>query len=140
MEIRLFQHQNALMFCPLNRRALSLCCSAMAQALPAGIVFPSSVVEVHCVRDAMIAAANDRYMGCRSATNVLSFPGGQGLAGVLLLSVDTLLREALLYGQEPREHCVRLLAHGMGHLLGYDHGSAMQALCERMEDAALLYV
>jgi probable rRNA maturation factor len=138
MEFRLCQHQNALMFCPLKARALKQSCLAMARALPKGIVFPSPMVEVHLVRDGMMAAANQRYMGCLGATNVLSFPGAENLAGVLLLSVDTLLREALLYGQEPQEHCIRLLAHGMGHLLGYDHGDAMEALCACMEEAALL--
>lgn len=48
------------------------------------------------------------------------------ILGALLLSVDTLLREAFLYGQDEREHCIRLLAHGLGHIAGYDHGPEME--------------
>ncbi|MBG3878715.1 rRNA maturation RNase YbeY [Desulfovibrio oxamicus] len=53
--------------------------------------------------------------------------------GWLVLSLDTWRRECLLYGQEPVEHALRLLAHGLGHLAGYDHGPEMDAFT----DAAL---
>ena len=79
--------------------------------------------------DACIARANQRYMGCTGPTNVLSFPGDESLPGVMLLSLDTLNRECLLYGQDPAEHLLRLLAHSVGHLAGYDHGEEMDALC-----------
>jgi probable rRNA maturation factor len=54
----------------------------------------------------------------------------------MALSPDTLLRECLLYGQEVEEHCLRLLSHGMAHLLGHDHGPEMDALAARMFAAA----
>ena len=63
-------------------------------------------------------------------------PGGEDLPGILLLSLDTLARECLLYGQEPAEHALRLLAHGMGHLAGLDHGPAMDRVCAACFDAA----
>ena len=86
-------------------------------------------------------------MGCHGPTNVLSFPLDESLAetgdddapvqlGGLVLSVDALHREALLYGQDVREHCLRLLAHGLGHLAGYDHGPEMDGLCEAMLSGA----
>lgn len=56
--------------------------------------------------------------------------------GSLVFSVDTLHRETLLYGQDPEEHCLRLLAHGLGHLAGYDHGPEMDELCSEMLSAA----
>ena len=59
--------------------------------------------------------------------------------GSLALSMDTLERECFLYGQEPLKHCIRLLAHGLAHLLGHDHGPAMSELAERMECAALSF-
>lgn len=92
-------------------------------------------VELFLLDDAAIADANARYLGCTGPTNILSFPGGADAPGVLLLSLDTLRRECLLYGQDPAEHAVRLLAHGMGHLCGLDHGPDMDALCERCMDA-----
>lgn len=92
-------------------------------------------VELFLLDDAAIADANARHLGCTGPTNILSFPGGADAPGVLLLSLDTLHRECLLYGQDPAEHAVRLLAHGMGHLCGLDHGPDMDALCERCMDA-----
>ena len=89
---------------------------------------PLGPVEAHLVDDACIARANQRYMGCTGPTNVLSFPGDESLPGVMLLSLDTLNRECLLYGQDPAEHLLRLLAHSVGHLAGYDHGEEMDAL------------
>ncbi|MDR1686790.1 MAG: rRNA maturation RNAse YbeY [Desulfovibrio sp.] len=67
-------------------------------------------------------------------------PAGQrgpaeGFGGCLALSVDTLEREAFLYGQEAAAYCIRLLAHGLAHLAGHDHGPAMRELEERLERA-----
>ena len=53
--------------------------------------------------------------------------------GTLILSVDTLERECVLYGQKPHRHATHLLAHGLAHLLGYDHGEEMQQLTELLE-------
>jgi probable rRNA maturation factor len=53
---------------------------------------------------------------------------------MLALSVDAVRREAWLYGRDPAEYCRRLLAHGLAHVLGYDHGPAMDALAARMLD------
>lgn len=57
--------------------------------------------------------------------------------GWLALSADTLLRESFLYGQGTEEHCIRLLAHGLAHLMGLDHGPEMDALTRGMENAAM---
>ncbi len=101
---------------------------------------------VHVVHDAHISMLNSKHMACAGPTNILSFPGEQGgvqlhrgqtpvQPHILVLSVDTFRRECLLYGQEPLEHLIRLLAHGLGHVLGYDHSEEMFALCECMEAA-----
>lgn len=55
--------------------------------------------------------------------------------GEIALSVDTLAREARLYGQDPREHLIRLLVHATLHLTGLDHGPEMEALTEAALDA-----
>ncbi len=54
--------------------------------------------------------------------------------GTLILSIDTLERESILYGQNPQTHAVCLVAHGLAHLLGYDHGEKMDALTEFLEE------
>lgn len=112
---------------------------------------PLQAVELYLIDDAAMAVANARHMGCSGPTNVLSFPGAAGpaqepgvagaagsrMAGTLLLSLDTLERECLFYGQEPAGHLLRLLAHGMGHLAGLDHGPEMEALCAACQEAAV---
>lgn len=55
--------------------------------------------------------------------------------GTLILSVDTLLREAYLYGQNPHKYAIRLLAHGLAHLLGYEHGEDMWELTDFLENS-----
>lgn len=97
-------------------------------------------VELRLVRDGEMATLNARHLGCVGPTNVLAFPespagvadDASGLLGSLVLSVDAVHREALLYGQDEDEHCLRLLAHGLVHVLGHDHGPAMDCLCARL--------
>lgn len=123
---RVFSHYAAVAWLlPWSRSGLALALRAMLCALPHGSPCARAGVELHIVDDAVMSAANRRFMHCAGPTNVLSFPGGADLPGILLFSADTLARECLLYGQEPKRHTLRLLAHGVGHLAGLDHGPAM---------------
>lgn len=93
--------------------------------------------------DPGIAVLNARHLDCQGPTNILSFPEAdparpQAL-GALFLSVDTLAREAFLYGQEPQRHLARLLSHGILHLCGHDHGPDMEALTDLAVDAVCLH-
>ena len=88
--------------------------------------------------DGDIADVNLRSLGCFGPTNILSFPGGEGEMGTLFLSADTLERESVLYGQDAAVHARRLLAHGMGHILGFDHGPDMDAFCAYLEESCPL--
>lgn len=117
------------------RRALGRMVAA-ARSAGAGIA-PDAALEVVLERDDAVAELNSLHLGCCGPTNILSFPnGGEGGEirdlGSLVLDVDAVSREALLYGQDPHEHCLRLLAHGVAHLTGLDHGEAMDRLCQRM--------
>ena len=147
MSVRVFRLYAAGCACaPLHWRQMRTALRAML-AVPAatGQAQDPDCVELYLLDDASVAKANAGHLGCTGPTNILSFPGGGGFfgargtpgtPGALLLSLDTLQRECLLYGQEPAEHIVRLLAHGMGHLRGLDHGPVMDALCERHMEAA----
>lgn len=93
--------------------------------------------DLKIVNDAAIAEVNEEFLGCVGPTNVLSFPFSEipdlkknNFLGEIVLSVDTLVRETRLYGQQPEEHTVRLLAHAMLHLAGYDHGPEMYSLTD----------
>ncbi|SOB58081.1 Endoribonuclease YbeY [Pseudodesulfovibrio profundus] len=101
-------------------------------------------LEIRLVDDAEIARLNKEFMGCTGPTNVLSFPAADDddemvivsddeesmQLGSLALSVDALGRETDLYGQEPVLHLSRLLAHGILHLAGHDHGDLMYDLTD----------
>ena len=89
------------------------------------------LVELALMHDAEIAVLNAAHLGCAGPTNILSFPASPEEAGlgVLALGVETWLREATLYGQETEEHARHLLAPGLAHRLGHDHGPAMDECC-----------
>ena len=96
--------------CDLDRRQLRQVLEAMqAEAARRGYAVPT--LTLHLVDDGRMAYCNRSYMACSGPTNVLSFPGDAALPGQLVLSLPTWRRECLLYGQDGREHLVRLLAH-----------------------------
>ncbi len=125
---------------PLGRRALERRLEAMLATAFSGEV----ELDLLLVRDGEMAAYNQTYMGCHGPTNILSFPLEEQPCdsaevtnlGSLVLSVDMLHREARLYGQNLETHCLRLIAHGLGHLAGFDHGPEMDAFCMAMEESA----
>lgn len=94
-------------------------------------------VELIVAGDGDIAGVNARNLGCSGPTNILSFPGDGASLGTLFLSADTMEREAVLYGQDVEEHARRLLSHGMGHIMGFDHSPEMDDFCEYLEGSCL---
>jgi probable rRNA maturation factor len=88
--------------------------------------------------DAVIRGLNARYRGMDKATDVLSFSqtegrrvtgtGRQRIAGDLVISVDTLRRNAAADGlagnlrTDEEGELKRLVVHGILHLAGMDHG------------------
>ncbi len=81
------------------------------------------------VTDRRIRALNAQWRGKDKATDVLSFPAGPPVKGTpkphplgdVVLSLDTAAREARARGLALQEEISRYLAHGLLHLLGYDH-------------------
>lgn len=128
MSVEILAHGAAdAWLCDLDRRQLRLVLERMrGEVARRGYAAPA--VTLHLVDDGAMARCNRRHMGCCGPTNVLSFPGDACLPGQLVLSLPTWRRECLLYGQEGREHLLRLLAHGMAHLAGLDHGPEMDDL------------
>ena len=123
--------------CPMDKHVLKMIMTDMLlQASFCSVPELPAALEVFLLDDARMSKANRQYMHLNGPTNVLSFPGGRGALGTLLLSLDTMYRECLLYDQEVCQHMLRLLAHGMGHLCGMDHSVAMNALCDRLQDHA----
>ncbi|WP_432736161.1 rRNA maturation RNase YbeY [Maridesulfovibrio sp. FT414] len=118
---------------PLSRRELVHMSGMLLDVLGLG----TFDFDLKIVDDAVIAVINEEFLGCVGPTNVLSFPSSESpdpevnsFLGEIVLSVNTLARETRLYGQLPEEHTVRLLAHAMLHLAGYDHGDEMYSLTD----------
>ncbi|MDQ7031496.1 MAG: rRNA maturation RNase YbeY [Desulfonauticus sp.] len=89
-------------------------------------------LSVVLVDDVLSAELNQRYLHCLGPTNVLSFPGDGEFLGELFINVAAVIRESFLYVQDRKEHFWRLTAHGVLHLLGYDHGYQMDTLTEEL--------
>lgn len=121
---------------PLDKKALTKGLGIMAKML--GRRFPgmARTISLYLVDDKIIAKANEIYMQCSGPTNILSFPGQEDFSGILLLSVKTYNRECRLYGQAQGEHLLRLLAHGLSHVAGLDHGEEMDDIVEELHIAA----
>ncbi|MCY4310491.1 MAG: rRNA maturation RNase YbeY [Rhodospirillaceae bacterium] len=95
-------------------------------------------VGVTITDDMEIRALNRDHLGRDKATNVLSFPldgpnrgtspSPGGLLGDIVLSDETLLREAARESRAPAEHLIHLVIHGMLHLMGYDHVASSDAV------------
>jgi probable rRNA maturation factor len=65
---------------------------------------------------------NLTYRGYDRTTDVLSFPGGEGYLGDILISSETAYNQALKSRKLSFESNIhRLVLHGLLHLMGYDH-------------------
>jgi probable rRNA maturation factor len=85
--------------------------------------------------DATIRDLNRRFRQRDQPTNVLSFPAPQNperFLGDIALAYGLCAREAREQGKPLKHHLQHLVAHGVLHLLGYDHVSDAQA--EEMEN------
>lgn len=87
--------------------------------------------------DGVVAALNEQYRGKPGPTNVLSFPApesAQPHLGDLALAFGVCAREASEQGKPLAHHLSHLVAHGVLHLLGWDHQNDDEAeAMERLE-------
>lgn len=92
--------------------------------------------------DAEIAKLNSDYRGKEGPTDVLSFSMNEGdgppcpepILGDVVISVTTAERQALAEGVSLQEEILRLLIHGVLHLLGYDHENVSEQEAQKMRD------
>lgn len=91
-------------------------------------------LSVRLTDDTEIAELNQQYRQKEKPTDVLSFPQIEGLVtagelenlpgghlGDIVISLDTAQRQAREYGHDLSKEVRILAAHGLLHLLGYDH-------------------
>lgn len=83
----------------------------------------SGEVALVLAGDRTLRRLNRAYRGTDRATDVLSFPGEGGEAGLgdILISVETAERNARALGRSLCRELDLLALHGFLHVLGYDH-------------------
>jgi probable rRNA maturation factor len=90
-------------------------------------------VTLRYVAEAEGRRLNREFRGKDYATNVLSFPYGEGaLQGDIVICAPVVAREAREQSKEVAAHHAHLLVHGLLHLAGYDHEQG-EAQARRME-------
>lgn len=97
-------------------------------------------LSMSLVKDAEIRALNAQWRKKDKATDVLSFPLGDGgpLLGDIVISTETARRAANEHATTFRHELSLYLAHGLLHLLGHDHHTVRQRKVMAAEEARLL--
>ncbi|MEQ1930084.1 MAG: rRNA maturation RNase YbeY [Parvularculaceae bacterium] len=91
--------------------------------------------------DAHLRDLNRRFRKKDAPTNVLSFPSGEtapGFLGDVALAFGICASEASAARKPLPDHAAHLIAHGLLHLVGYDHETDAQALVMEAKEAEIL--
>jgi probable rRNA maturation factor len=107
---------------PVPRKAVRAFAGRVLQAVNAE---NWHITIVFCT-DVFIHALNKQYRNKDEPTDVLSFGMGETRRGVfyagdIVISVETLEKNALHFSVDKREELRRLIIHGILHLSGMDH-------------------
>ena len=108
-------------------------------------------IDVSIVTDEAIREINAEFRNIDSATDVLSFPLGENgvydvnpvtnakMLGDVVISVDTALKQADLFGHGVEREIAYLTVHSVLHLLGYDHvnGGLEKCIMREKEEMVL---
>lgn len=116
-----------------------------AERMLAALRMDRAELSVLLCDDATIHALNREYRRKDRPTDVLAFAmregeGGAlhpGLLGDVVISVETARRQAGEHGRTIVDEVTFLLAHGLLHLLGYDHRTAGEDRVMRARTDAL---
>ncbi len=100
-----------------------------AERMLAALRMEEAELSVLLCDDATIAELNRDYRRKDRPTDVLAFAMREGEGGALhptllgdvVVSVETARRQAAEHGRSVADEITFLLAHGLLHLLGYDH-------------------
>ena len=118
-----------------DRDAAGLAVQAAEAALAAAGV--RGGLAILLADDERLAALNAGFRSKAGPTNVLSFPAPanpEGWLGDLALAYGTCVREAEAQGKHLEHHLQHLVAHGVLHLVGYDHeGDSEAEIMEALE-------
>lgn len=111
-----------------NPQTITLIRRAVRAALRAANA-SGNALTVLLTNDAMLKSLNAKFRGKRKATNVLSFPSPDAeYMGDIAIAYEIVAREARAQKKPIKAHAAHLAAHGVLHLLGYDHEDESDAL------------
>ncbi len=136
---------------PFDRRVRRRPLAALARrALAEEAARPGVELSVVVTDDETVMELNRRYRGVDEPTDVLSFglddrddgfaafPDAPTLLGEIVISYPTAERQAAAAGRPLEDELAHLLAHGVLHVLGYDHERPAEARRMRAREEALL--
>lgn len=120
--------------CPNHKAIVEKAVRAAGQE--ADLQFPQHAeLSIMLSDDATVQSLNREWRNIDKPTNVLSFPSGEfalgsvdiAILGDIVVSMETVAREAELESKAFEDHFTHLIVHGYLHLFGYDHETEMQA-------------
>src|SRR3954469_5844057 len=87
----------------------------------------SGELSVVLIGDRRVRRLHRSFRGKGRPTDVLSFPQGGRVIGDVVISLDTARRQAREGGWTLARELRQLVAHGILHCLGHDHGDQRKA-------------
>ena len=131
MRLRITNNQNRMELTKNHQKLLKLVAREALKTEKSRPLPPKRRLEASLLftTDAEIKAMNEEFRNKAVATDVLSFPlfeadepiCADSSLGDIVISTDTLLRQAEEYGHSAEREMAFLFLHGLLHLLGYDH-------------------
>lgn len=87
--------------------------------------------------DEVLLGMNIKYLEHDNYTDIISFDYTEGMtiAGDIFISVDRLKENAILFGVSFNEELLRVMAHGVLHLIGYKDKSKDESEMMRAKEA-----
>ena len=114
-----------------RQKAIDLDLKLLAEDLTRALQYlrlQGTELSVLFVNSRRMKSLNDRYRGIPKDTDVISFPlGDEGpsagpvMLGDIVISVPKALKQAKEFKVPFYDELLRLLVHGLLHLVGYDH-------------------
>jgi probable rRNA maturation factor len=100
--------------------------AALAQGVLRRERVSDALLSIAFVTDRRIAALNRAHLGHAGATDVISFgfapvKAGGAVVGDVYIAPAVARRNATDHGRAIREELMRLVVHGVLHVLGHDH-------------------
>jgi len=105
---------------------------------PVGRVPEEANLSIALVGQGRMRELNKKYLGKNRATDVLAFGDNDGL-GEIVICLREVKKNARRFNSTFKKELVRVLIHGILHLLGYDH-EKLEKEAEKMEEKENYYL